>query len=170
MPQNWSSSPNGKTYAAKCRTLLGALRLYPECLFPEYTNPDHFFIPNTLGPIWYPPVSPKWIFTFFVVFAGAVANKIKPELRGQFTNPVGFFLTSAAAVGAYSLGFYPASFAIIFFLLMVMLAQSTTEGFLVGSNTIDWVVNSKRWWVERVLKERPLGIREKGLPNLPISD
>lgn len=129
-----------------------------------------FLLPNSLGPIWYPPISAKWIFTVFIVFAGAVANKIKPELRSRFTNPIGFFLTSAAAIAAYLMGFHPAALAIIFFLLMIMLAQATTEGFLQGSNTIDWVVNSKRWWVERLLKERPLGIREKGLPNLPISD
>jgi hypothetical protein len=123
-----------------------------------------------LSPIYYPPVSVKWILTGLIVFAGAVANKISPEMRQKFSNPFGFFVTSLAALAMYQLGFPPAAFAILFFLLMVWSAEITAknEGFLNGTPTVDWVQNSKRWFVERVLKERPAGIQEKGVLTLPV--
>lgn len=121
-------------------------------------------------PIYYPPVSVKWIITGLIVFAGAVANKIAPEMRMKFSHPFGFFLTSLAALAVYQIGFPPAAFAVLFFLLMVWSAEvkTKTEGFLNGSPTIDWVQNSKRWFVEKVLKERPAGIQEKSVITLPV--
>jgi hypothetical protein len=46
--------------------------------------------------------------------------------------------------------------------------SQNTEGFLSGVNTVDWVTNSKRWFVEKVLHERPLGIQEKDVNTYPI--
>ena len=121
-------------------------------------------------PIYYPPVAVKWIITGLIVFMGAVANKINPTMRAKFSHPFGFFVTSLAALATYQIGFPPAAFAILFFLLMVWSADvsSNTEGFLIGSPTVDWVQNSKRWFVEKVLKERPTGIQEREVLTLPI--
>jgi hypothetical protein len=123
-----------------------------------------------LTPIYYPPVSVKWIITGLIVFVGAVANKISSEMRQKFAHPFGFFLTSLAALAMYQLGFPPAAFAILFFLLMTWSAEVSAkqEGFLNASPTVDWVQNSKRWFVEKVLKERPLGIQEKEVLTLPV--
>ena len=85
-------------------------------------------------------------------------------------HPAGFFATTLAALGAYKYGFAPLAFAILFFLLSLWAANCVREGFLCGAPTIDWVANDKRWWVERVLKERPLGIQEKDVATYPISD
>ena len=127
----------------------------------------HGFMP--LGPIWYPPVSSKWIFTSFILFAGAVAPRFNNKVRNVFLHPVGFFVTLMVAISAFQNGFPPATFAILFFLLSLWATQKT-EGFIGGSNVIDWVVNNKRWWVERVMKERPIAIQEKDVQTFPVSD
>lgn len=121
-------------------------------------------------PIYYPPVAMKWIVTGLIVFAGAVANKIRPEIRQKVTSMFGFFTISLLALAAYQVGFPPAAFAILFFLLSAWSAQISykAEGFLTATNTVDWVTNSKRWWVEKVLKERPTGIQEKEVNTLPV--
>jgi hypothetical protein len=68
------------------------------------------------------------------------------------------------------MGFVPGAFAVLFFLLMVWSAHKSkqTEGFLNASNTIDWVNNSQRWFVEKTLKENPKGIQEKSVDTFPI--
>ena len=74
------------------------------------------------------------------------------------------------ALTVYQYGFHPMAFALLFFLLMVWSAEQSqkSEGFLVASNTVDWVTNSKRWFVERVLHERPVGIQEKDVNTYPV--
>jgi hypothetical protein len=146
------------------------------------------FLPSM--PIWYPPMSLNWIITALVVFAAAVANRVKPNIRSIFTSPIGFFITSFVAFGIFKYGFPPLAFAVLFFLLSIWAAQTSEgfaeqiakkqyggqetypqffEGFLGCMNTVDLVTNNKRWFVERVLKEQPEGILEKGVLTLPIS-
>lgn len=143
-------------------------------------------------PIWYPPMSLKWILTVLVLFVGSVANRLKPSVRAIFTSPIGFFGSSLAAFAMFKYGFAPLAFAMIFFLLNVWAAEESEafsnqvaaqsskyegqeaypqffEGFLGGMDNLEWVTNNKRWFVERVLKERPEAILEKGVLTLPIS-
>lgn len=148
-----------------------------------------------IPPIWYPPVELKWIGTGLIVFAGAVANRVKPHVRTIFTSPAGFFLTSVLAVAMFKYGFKPAAFAILFFLLNIWAAgvaaqteelrgvggrggaaiggytanDYNLEGFLNASNTVDFVTNHKRWFVERVLKEDPIAIQEKDVSTYPVN-
>jgi hypothetical protein len=122
-----------------------------------------------LTPLWYPPVATKWILTVLIVFAGSVANRFSKRVRSMFTNPIGFFVTAVLAIVIYESGFPPGAFAILYLLLMMWATQiSSKEGFLNASNTIDWVTNSKRWYVEKTLKERPLGIQDKDVATFPI--
>lgn len=123
-----------------------------------------------MTPIWHPPVESRWIFALLLVFAGALANRIPPTILQIFTNPIGFFITALVAIASHRLGFVPGAFAVLFFLLMVWSAHKSkqTEGFLNASNTIDWVNNSQRWFVEKTLKEHPKGIQEKGVDTFPI--
>lgn len=117
-----------------------------------------------------PPIASKWIISGLVVFAGAVADRWNPSVRAAVVSPVGFFLIATAAIAAYEVGFPPASFAILFMLLnawAVSLANKD-EGFVNGANTVDWVTNSKRWFVEKVLKERPIAIQEKDVATYPV--
>lgn len=150
------------------------------------------FIPNI--PIWYPPMSLNWILTALVVFAAAVANRLRPNVRRLFTSPAGFFATAIAAFATFKYGFSPLAFAILFFLLCVWAAQESEgfvervkereacdamysgqeaypqffEGFL-GASDVEFVTNGKRWFVERVLKEHPEAIIDKGVLTQAIS-
>lgn len=121
-------------------------------------------------PIWYPPVATQWIITVLIVFVGAVANRIPHVVRTLYTNPLGFFLTGAAAIALLRFGFAPIAFAVLFALLSIWAVEQfdTPEGFLNGSNTVDWVTNSKLWWVEKVLKESPVAIQDKDVDTYPV--
>lgn len=123
-------------------------------------------------PLWHPPISGLWIATCLTVFAGAVANRVDASVRSIFTSPAGFFGTTVAAIVCLKYDAVPLGFAILFLLLSMWAVQQftnkRTEGFLDGSNTVDWVTNSKRWLVEKVLKERPLGIQEKDVSTYPV--
>ena len=111
------------------------------------------YLPNI--PIWYPPMSVKWMATGLLLFCGAVANRFKPEVRALFTGPVGFFATAVLAAMLFQYGFPPLAFALLFVLLMMWSAQESLlgegwiepprEGFLNFSNTVDWVTRHKRW-------------------------
>jgi len=135
---------------------------------PSPGMPAPAFMTNT--PIWHPPIALNSIVTIVIIFVGAVANRIRPDIRRYFTNPLGFFGCSMGALIVYQYGFHPMAFAILFFLLMIWSADQSqnVEGFLSGVNTVDWVTNSKRWFVEKVLHERPLGIQEKDVSTYPV--
>lgn len=123
------------------------------------------------GPVWHPPIATKWIVVIIVVFLGAVANRIPHRFRFYLIQPVGFFLISLAGMLCYWGGFYAGTFAIFFFLLSIWSAEARSpEGFLNASNTVDWVTNSKKWFIEKVLKEQPLAIQEKDVSTSAISD
>ena len=117
-----------------------------------------------------PPIASKWLVTGLIVFAGAVADRWNPTVRAIIAGPIGFFITSLTAIAAYQLEFPPATFAILFMLLNAWAVSmaSRQEGFVNGANTVDWVTNSKRWFVEKVLKERPLAIQEKDVATYPV--
>lgn len=121
-------------------------------------------------PLWHPPVNVKWIITILIVFVGAVANRLHSKIRAYIVGPIGFFVTSVFALFVYQYGFQPTAFALLFFLLMVWSAQqsSNMEGFLVASSTVDWVTDSKRWFVEKVLHERPIAIQERDVSTYPV--
>ena len=135
-------------------------------------NPGAFFpgVQSALTPIWYPPVAAKWIITGLIVFAGSIANRMPPNIRSIFIHPIGFFFTAVTALGIYQAGFPPAAFATLFFLLSVwsIHLSNSTEGYLNATNTVDWVTNSKRWYVEKALKEQPLAIQDKDVSTYPV--
>lgn len=122
------------------------------------------------APLWHPPIALNWMVTIIIIFVGSVANRIRPDIRKYFTHPLSFFACSMSALAVYQYGFHPLAFAILFFVLMVWSAEQSqnAEGFLSGVNTVDWVTNSKRWFVEKVLHERPLGIQEKDVSTYPV--
>lgn len=136
---------------------------------PAPPIPGGGFLPGM--PIWYPPISANWIASGLIVFAGAVSNRVQPRVRALFTNPIGFFITAAAALYVFQNGFAPMAFAIMFMLLMMWSSHlsENAEGFLCATPTSDWVNNSKRWFVERVLKEHPVAIQDRDVATYPVS-
>jgi hypothetical protein len=121
-------------------------------------------------PIWYPPFATQWIITVLILFVGSVANRIPHSIRILYTHPLGFFLTGVVAIVVLRVGYAPIAFAVLFALLSIWAVEQfdLPEGFLNGSDTVDWVTNSKRWWVEQVLKERPVAIQEKDVDTYPV--
>ena len=121
-------------------------------------------------PIWLPPINTQTLVSILIVFVGAVANRIHPQIRSAFVGPIGFFITSSVAFILYQMKYIPVAFAILFFLLSIWSVHlsAKTEGFLNATNTVDWVHNSKRWYVEQVLKEQPAGIQEKDVKTYPV--
>ena len=121
-------------------------------------------------PLWYPPIESQWIATILLVFCGAVAGRIPQTIRSYIIKPVVFFTIALLVMVCLHFQLIPVAFALSFFLLAVWSAQlSSKEGFLDGASTLDWVTNSKRWFVEKALKEKPVAIQDKDVSTLPIS-
>lgn len=117
-------------------------------------------------PIWHPPVSLGWIVSLALVVVAANVEVLPPSFTHMLTHPAGFFVTFLLALGAYEAGFPPATFAILFLLLMIWsFRKRQEEGF---SSQVDWATNNKRWFVESVLKENPMGIKEKDVKTYPV--
>ena len=131
-------------------------------------SPGGGFLPDT--PIWHPPISVPWIVSLLVLIGAANVEVLPPQLLHVLTHPVGFFVVLLIALGAYDVGFPPAAFAILFLLLMVWSTHQRrkSEGFTGASGTVDWVTNNKRWFVEAVLKEKPLGVQDKNVSTYPV--
>ena len=137
-------------------------------------------------PLWYPPMSLKWIGTGLLVFVGAVAHKMPSHVRGLFASPIGFFVTAVVALLVFQRGFEPAAFAILFMLLMMWsttqvqtegmtvgnFLTATTEGFISPSSVLTMVDYNpdpkQRWFVERVLGEGGVGVQEKDVATYPV--
>jgi hypothetical protein len=111
-------------------------------------------------PIWYPPISVPWILTILLLIGAANVDALPPTVHRILTHPFGFFMTFMIALSAYDSGFAPATFGILLLLLMTWSYKQRTENFQ-ASGTVDWVTTSKKWFVEAVLKEKPMGIRDK---------
>ena len=139
------------------------------------------------APLWYPPMSLKWIATGLLVFVGAVAHKMPSHVRKVFASPIGFFITAVIALFVFQQGYGPLAFAVLFLLLMMWsttqtqvaegmtignFLTTTTEGFLCPSSVpaiIDYNPDPKqRWFVERVLGEGGVGIQEKDVATYPV--
>ena len=79
------------------------------------------------------------------------------------------------SAGLASLKLIPMALAVAFFLVNLIRLMpkkevntpGTKEGF-VPSGTLDWVTTQKKWFVEKVLLERPLAIQEKEVATYPI--
>jgi hypothetical protein len=119
-------------------------------------------------PIWHPPISVPWIISIFLVIGASNVDALPPQIHTWLLHPLGFFLTFMVALAAYDSGFPPAAFALFFLLLMLWTSKQRREGFGGHSGTVDWVTNNKRWFSEVVLKEKPLGIKEKDVATYPV--
>lgn len=131
-------------------------------------------------PLWYPPMSLKWIGTGVIVFVGASAHKMPSRVRDFFASAMGFFLTAVGALLMFQHGFVPTAFALLFMLLMMwsasqvrvaegMVSKKATEGFLCPSAIVDYNPDPKqRWFIERILGEGGIGIQEKDVVTYPV--
>jgi len=133
---------------------------------------------NPLPPIWMPPLSFSTLVTVVFVIGAAQADKLPALVPQVLLHPVGFVLSMLVAISFYEYNSIPLAISIILLLLSVWAAHHDArrpvpalEGFLpfVPSGTIDWVNNDKqKWFVERVLKETPMGIQDKNVATYPV--
>jgi len=115
--------------------------------------------PSMSHAVFLPSLS--WVAATGFVFAGAVASRLPPVVPQTIHTPVGFFLTAVLSLVAIHYQMRPLGFAILFFLLCVWsTATVRTEGFVCLVESVDAVENpNKRWLVEEVLKETPMGFK-----------
>jgi hypothetical protein len=124
-------------------------------------------------PIWMPPLSFATILTILFIIGAAQADKLPSVIPQTMIHPVGFILTVLIAISLYEYNSIPLAVALVVLLLSVWAAhhKSPQEGFVpfVPSGTIDWVNNDKqKWFVERVLRETPVGIQDKNVATYPV--
>ena len=129
-------------------------------------------------PIWMPPLSFATLLTIVCIIGATQADKLPSTIPATLLHPVGFILTVLIAISLYEYNSVPLAISLILLLLSVWAAHHTvsnvpasSEGFLpfVPSGTIDWVNDDKqKWFVERVLKETPMGIQDKNVATYPV--
>lgn len=119
------------------------------------------------GPIWHPPIPTEWILSFLILVGASNIEALPPQVSRTILHPAGFFITFLFAIAAFDAGYTIAPFAILFCLLLSWVTNERNEGFQVAG-TVDWVQNNKRWFVESVLKEKPLGIKDKDVNTYPV--
>jgi hypothetical protein len=119
------------------------------------------------GQLWHPPVPLPWIASIGILIFAVNLDSVSPVLLRLLQTPLGFFVGLLVALGIFQVGFPPGCFAVLFFLLMVWARKQRNEGFH-PFGYVDWVTNNKRWFVEKVLKEKPMGIQEKDVATYPV--
>ena len=129
-------------------------------------------------PIWMPPFSFATLLTIVCIIGATQADKLPSTIPATLLHPVGFILTALIAISLYEYNSVPLAVSLILLLLSVWAAHhsvskvpASSEGFLpfVPSGTIDWVNDDKqKWFVERVLKETPMGIQDSKVATYPV--
>lgn len=120
-----------------------------------------------MKPIWYPPIHISWIISIILLVISANAEEIPEKYRSLFLHPISFFAIIVGSLIFFDYGYIHLTFAFLFFLLIVWAIQHRKEGFS-PSGTLDWVTNNKLWFVEAVLKEKPIAIQDKNVSTYPI--
>ena len=129
------------------------------------------------GPNWLPPFDIQWILAAILVLLGSNIEKIPSEYHTQIASPLIFLIGMLFSAGLAALKQISLAFASAFFLVnLVRLMPKKTlekvhspgskEGF-APSGTIDWVTTQKKWFVEKVLQEKPIGIQDKEVLTYP---
>lgn len=125
-----------------------------------------------------PPINADWIAAATLVIVGANIEIVPVDYRQYIAHPLAILVGMLVAAGLAALGMVPLAFATAFALVNLVRIipkkaagskrnPGTKEGF-VPSGAIDWVTTNKKWFVEKVLMERPVAIQEKEVSTYPI--
>jgi len=135
-------------------------------------------------PLWLPPVRSDWLLAFGLIIIGSNIEQVPEQYHATIATPLVFLVGMLISAWIASVGLIPISFAIAFCLVNLIrimpkpkkpqmkvspgaAAKKVSEGF-TPSGTIDWVTTHKKWFVEKVLMERPVAIQEKEAVTYPI--
>jgi len=132
-----------------------------------------------------PPVTPESIIAVLLIIGGSMIEVVPQQYHIYLSNPLVFLVGMLLSAGLASAKQISIAFAVAFFLVNLlrimpkkMIKKTVTkttkivspgikEGFQ-PAGTIDWVTNHKKWFVEKVLKEKPVGIQEKEVSTYPV--
>ena len=128
-----------------------------------------------IPPVWIPPIRPDFLVAFILVVVGSNVEQIPEQYHSYISNPLVIFVGMFVAAGLAAMGIVPIAFAVAFCLVNLVRimprpkksSPGVKEGF-VPSGTLDWVTTNKKWFVEKVLMERPIAIQEKEISTYPV--
>jgi hypothetical protein len=132
-----------------------------------------------------PPITPETIIAILLIIGGSMIEVVPEQYHSMVSNPLVFLVGMLLAAGLASANLIPIAFSVAFFLVnllrimpkklikktVIKTTKITSPGAKEGfqpSGTIDWVTNHKKWFVEKVLKEKPMGIQEKEVYTYPV--
>ena len=132
-----------------------------------------------------PPVTPESIIAVLLIVAGSMIEIIPQQYHQLMTNPLVFLVGMIVAAGLAASNKIPAAFSVAFFLVNLLrimpkktikktvtkTTKITSPGVKEGfqpAGALDWVTNHKKWFVEKVLKEKPIAIQEKEVSTYPV--
>ena len=110
---------------------------------------------------------------FFLLLLGIVfIEQIPSSVRSFSTSSFGRILLFGGVLlvtemYSWSIGLLAALFAL---LLITKHSRNLLEGFQPDAFTFELIQNKKKWFVEEVLKENPLGITDEKVSTLPVED
>jgi hypothetical protein len=114
-----------------------------------------------------------------LIVSGSVIEMLPDEYEKYITNPLVIICGMFISAGCAAVNEIPLAFAVAFFLVNILriipkkvynnkvVAPGVKEGFN-PAGTIDWVTTHKKWFVEKVLKEKPIAIQEKEVATYPV--
>lgn len=132
-----------------------------------------------------PPITPEAIIAILLIIGASMIEVVPQQYHALLSNPLVFLVGMLLAAGLAAGNQIPIAFAVAFFLVNLLrimpkkiikktVTKTTTitspgvkEAFQ-PSGAIDWVTNHKKWFVEKVLKEKPVAIQEKEVATYPI--
>lgn len=132
-----------------------------------------------------PPITSDTIITILLVIAGSMIEIIPVQYHSIISNPLVFLTGMILSAGLASMNYIPMAFAVAFFLVNILrimpkktIKKTITKTITISnpgskegfepSGAIDWVTNNKKWFVEKVLMEKPVAIQEKEVSTYPV--
>jgi hypothetical protein len=132
-----------------------------------------------------PPITPETIIAILLIIGASMIEVVPQQYHALLSNPLVFLVGMLLSAGLAAGNQIPIAFAVAFFLVNLLrimpkkiikkTVTKTTKITSPGvkeafqpSGAIDWVTNHKKWFVEKVLKEKPVAIQEKEVSTYPI--
>ena len=132
-----------------------------------------------------PPITPESISATLLIIGGSMIEVIPTQYHSLMSNPLVFLVGMLLAAGLASRNQISIAFAVAFFLVNLLrimpkktIKKTVTKTVKITSpgvkeafqpsGAIDWVTNHKKWFVEKVLKEKPVAIQEKEVATYPV--
>jgi hypothetical protein len=132
-----------------------------------------------------PPITPETIIAILMIIGGSMIEIVPKTYHALLSNPIVFLVGMLVAAGLAASKNIVLAFAVAFFLVNLLrimpkktINKTVTQTTKIASpgvkepfqpsGAIDWVTTNKKWFVEKVLKEKPVAIQEKEVSTYPI--